>query len=771
MFSAMTARTPVSPVSKDTLASAALPPRVHRILDALLSEITISLTERMDVLLTDLEQQLFRLAERSRNNDVQSDHLANLHGLRQHRADLLPLFMAELEGDIARIRARQRSNEPADAPQIEFNALTLVATEAMDQDVVLRDIARRHEYRNQEALFTLGQRFGVLAARPALDVEEVPLGPQSLCEALRKAVTSLPVDLETKLLLFRTFDQKALADYEGWLANVNARLAEHGVLPGLVFDPTHARPRGTPAPRPRPEDASAKRAPAPPAPGQPPATPGAPPRPPAAASLPDFGTLQRLLSGRRQAAAAGSGPTLARIGGAPPAAMQAPGQAGSTHTPAPGLRRPVPMATPDVLGSLSHLQAAPVAPRQGQRRRSMLDIRDAVLTQMRLLHGPEAALAPAESDTFELLDLFYNQIEREVKTDAPAVDLLTQLQVPVARAAVQDREFFTHSQHPARELLNTVAESGARWLGEEEVDPQLLQKLQQAVSAVLAQYQGDNAVFAKANEEVQEHFRLAARRAEVAERRHVEAARGRDRMEVAKQQAADTIAEAFVAEPPQKFVQALLKQAWADVLTLTLLRQGEESQGWQDARALTHRIAQTLARHDALPDRELGQQIEDALTRVGYHDDEAAAIARRLSCNAEDEVGSRTELAARLKARTQLGGGAPAPRKRARAPRSEAEEACYGQLRTTPFGTWFEFVVNQQGDAQRKRLSWFSPLTDNALFVNQRGQKVGEYVLDELARLMAIQQVRVLPEQRETLIDRAWRATVGALRSLAGATP
>jgi hypothetical protein len=33
---------------------------------------------------------------------------------------------------------------------------------------------------------------------------------------------------------------------------------------------------------------------------------------------------------------------------------------------------------------------------------------------------------------------------------------------------------------------------------------------------------------------------------------------------------------------------------------------------------------------------------------------------------------------------------------------------------------------------------------------------------------MAIQQVRVLPEQRDTLIDRAWRATVGALRNLTG---
>ena len=42
------------------------------------------------------------------------------------------------------------------------------------------------------------------------------------------------------------------------------------------------------------------------------------------------------------------------------------------------------------------------------------------------------------------------------------------LQVPLARAAVGDEAFFIRDQHPARELLNTVAESGAVWLGDDD---------------------------------------------------------------------------------------------------------------------------------------------------------------------------------------------------------------------------------------------------------------------------------------------------------------
>ena len=89
-------------------------------------------------------------------------------------------------------------------------------------------------------------------------------------------------------------------------------------------------------------------------------------------------------------------------------------------------------------------------------------------------------------------------------------------------------------------------------------------------------------------------------------------------------------------------------------------------------------------------------------------------------------------------------------------------------LRTLPFGTWFEFVQNQQGDVRRQRLSWYSPVTDNALFVNARGHKVGEQSLDSLARLMAHGQARIVTEDKGRLIDRAWQATLRALRGLAG---
>ncbi len=492
--------------------------------------------------------------------------------------------------------------------------------------------------------------------------------------------------------------------------------------------------------------------------------------------------LHQMLEQARSAAAARAAMTGSEAGGtgtggpAMGAGMEAMGGT------APGAESPLSAAPErptrtmpaaavmDVLGKLQ-LQAPA---RAGGHRRSVNDIRSAVLAQVRADHGPEAALSQQDTDTFDLLDMLYGQIQREVRNEAPASDLLVQLQVPVVRAALSDPSFFVRDQHPARELLNAVAESGATWLGDEDTDPALLQKLGQAVEKVVSEYNGDEAVFEAANEEVLNHFRSAAHKAEVAERRHVEAARGRERLEAAKQLATTTIEKLCEQRSPPKFVQALLRQAWSDVLTLTLLRQGEKSEEWQQRLDATRRIAEiTCQPAGGEPDAALRAQLEEALLQVGYHAEEGSAIARRLSTpGGEDELTSRTELAARLKARSRLGeqkeGTTPVKEK---APRTGLEEEHYRRLRTLPFGTWFEFVTNQQGDVRRQRLSWYSLITDNALFVNQRGQKLSEHSLDALARLMAHNQARIVTEDKGRLIDRAWQATIRTLRSLVGSHP
>ncbi len=800
----------------ERIAGAPAPARVRELLESVYLTAVEVLYTPLQLTMVELERALFQSAEKARNSQVQADVYAQMRLLRDTAERFPKSYLDALAAQLADLKSLP-TPVAEERAKPSFKTMTLVEDTDIDRDIVLHDMARRESSRGVSAMQLLGQRFAVLAAQPAFDSERLPTGPYSLCRALRDSGEQLQVNLETQLLLYQVFDRQAMERHTELCDRLNILLAREGILPGLVYRPYLARPSaprghgpGTAAGNPADAPRNAGQAPLTSWQGQGPAASwtqlpnAAPAAAPAAASAnpqadaAGAASLHALLDAARQTLSRQAPATGGSIASLAANTVDASGQsifagagvaAGAAMQPQPGVGpqagtspalppmtspQAAPKAVPSdaVMGVLGKLQAQAAAP---GARRGFKDIHDALLAQLRAEHGSNAALSSQDADTLDLLGMLYTQIQREVRTEGPAADLLNQLQVPLARAAIHDQNFFQRDQHPARELLNAVAESGAVWLSDDDSDPMLLYKLGEAVEKVVTDYEGDESVFVEANERIQTHLRGAARRAEVAERRQVEAARGKEKLEAAKQLANRSIDELCASEAPPKFVQTLLRKAWADVLTLTLLRQGELSDEWQQRLQATRRISQiTRLPPGGAPDIAFGEQIEDSLLQVGYHRDEAGAIARRLSSpGGGDDVTSKTELSAKLKARSRLGEAGDRDeeeerRKNAQPERNATEEGFYRQLRTLPFGTWFEFTINQQGDSRRQRLSWYSLITDNALFVNQRGQKVAEHSLDALARLMAGGQLRIVTEDRGRLIDRAWQATLRTLRAIAG---
>ena len=726
-----------------TLATAHLPHRVRKVLERVFALVSDELDHNLTGMLEEYEQQLFRMADHARNPGSESGYMQTLRTMRLHRADLAPRFMQSLEAGLAGIRTPTKPGaiQPV-APAFATGNLALVDQAVMDEGTVLHEIAVRTESRATLALHLLGQRFGVLAGAPAFDAERLPVGPQALCRAMRDASRSLDLDQDARLLLYRVFERKVLSAYVQVIDAIDASLAEDGILPSLTYVPTRVR---TPAareadaqqPRRGGERANDRQRPYSAWNGLPAATDDE--EEDAAA----FAVLQQLLSGRR-----------GLIDKLRP-------QRNAGHTRL--------LAGEELERELGALQSAPASPTGTPR--TLADIKQTLLAHARQRHGQGAALSQDDDDTIELLGLLYTQIEGEVRADTPASALLRRLQVPLLRVALKDRGVFVRANHPARQMLNTVAEAGAKWLQDDDVDPRSVVPLQQAVNHVVDNFDRDPDAFETGNRRLQEHVELQARKAEMLERRHVEAARGKEKLEIAKQQASSTLRGLTTDVRLPKFAQALLNQAWSDVLTLTLLRNGEDSEEWKRQIEASRAIVAACT-HGGAPadDPALRAHIESSLAQVGYHADESAAIAQRLTSNVsdEDDPASRTELTLKLKARARLGEEDRKAEKVVLPPRNPEEQARYEQLRVLPFGTWIEFVTNQQGDVVRRRMSWFSPITDKALFVNQRGQRVAEHSLDGLARMIAGGQARIVTAERARLVDRAWQATLNALRSFAG---
>jgi Protein of unknown function (DUF1631) len=805
-----------------TLASAGLPRRVRRTLERALALFSEELERNLGTTVTEFEEELFRLADRSGTiGGGSTDYMQTLRIVRLNRHDLVPRFMQVVETGLAAIRKPMlfsAVSRPVSmpAPMVNFRNLSLVDESVMDEGAVLHAIASRQESRANLVLHLLGQRFGVLAAAPAFDSERIPLGPQALCRAIRHATESVQLDHGARLLFYRIFDRRVMIQCLGLAEKLDALLVEEGVLPGLTYVPMRTRAAGAgggdsdgdeedehqePA-----EDANAGK----PAQGTRPG--GAQSGGPRAAGGQEQGAQSWMSgpasSGGQRGPSRDAGGRLADTGdegadanagegsndpnrpyttwmGQPmPSAAVANEQAAyhdlqqllsrrraeaERHNPIPPSQRPErTIVTRDLLQTLGRMDAEPMS---GGNLPNIEDIKQSLLAQARQQYGKPVAMAPSDSDTFDLVGLLYNHLQREIRDDAPAAALVKRMQLTLLRVALQDRAFFVRPNHPARQLLSTVSETAAKWLAEDDFDPQLLAPLQQAVTHAVKNYDGNLEVFEQSNKQLQAHIDTQVRRAETLEKRHVEAARGKEKLEAAKLRAEQVLTEIVGEAPLPKFTRALLNQAWADVLTLTFLRHGEGSEEWNRQIDATRQIVAACTHRDPNVEHPaLKAHVETALKQVGYHEDEAEVIAKRLSSNVRDEEDgeSRTELTMKLKARVRLGEDSQKARKPDLPSRSPHEQECYEQLRLLPFGTWMEFVTNQQGDVVRRRMSWFSPVTDNALFVNQRGQRIGEHSLDSLARMMAKDQVRIVTVQRAGLVDRAWSAAMNALRALTG---
>ncbi|MEP7041616.1 MAG: DUF1631 family protein [Dokdonella sp.] len=689
--------------------------------------------------LDEIESALFKLAERAGSNALQQERFASLREIKPNHALITSRFLGHVEATLALIRSTTEPVVHAQTSSAARAELELVDSSVLEEDLALQEIASKSEIRNSQGLYALSHRLGVLAGSAVSTNELLPLGPVQLVEALRESLRGIDLGVEARVLAYRQFDRVALLPIAAFYQSLNTYLAEQRVLPNLQWQAA-GKPRvgGDGGREPLIEQVAQEAF----------AKQGSAPAPPihevGDAEL--FGTLRHLLADRRR----GAGIEHSRSSMAAPASRD------------------------DLQSVLSLLQRSPDA--RAKSAAAVYDsghFREDLLAQLRRAgpHGDGLQLAEEDADTVDLIGMLFDYITTNVREGSGARSLLSRLRVPVLRVALGDKTFFTRRNHPARELLNTIAETGARWFDETDSDADLSRKMQMVVDNVGDDFDGDLSVFENLLGDLGKHMELLARRAEVAERRHIDAAKGRDKLDVARDTARAAITRVIQGGSPSPLVRALLEQAWTDALALSALRHG--SDGVEFKRRLG--VAIKLARHDAATsaatDETLRQELNTGLRQVGLHTDDINGVIAGVFAQPGTADATAAQQADHvdnlLKDKVRLGGesaAAPAAPTPAPIPLSAAEKAMLDRMRTIPFGTWFDFVQNQQGASVRRKLAWFSTVTGRCLFVNQRGVRSEDRTLEQLARDMARGQARMVVAEDTSLIDRAWKAILDTLR-------
>ncbi len=728
------------------------PARAQRLIEAVYTLSVEGLHEPVKHCLGEFEKKLFALAERAARADEQQDLFASRQRALQESGAVQQRFMEQLGKALNDLDGADGPAPPA-ADSNPWQSLELLDPAVQELSMTLEQIGARGEVRHGSQLHELGYRFAVLIGSPPLEGKLLPLGPHALASAFSKATTELALPLKHQLLMLQQFDQWVIASLASLYSTINAQLLTAGILPQLRSIPlprqVSKRARSTAA-----DVASAATEPSPTEDRQ-----GKSPAPAASSdSIEVLESLRDLLSQRRASQGAASGPAGAR------AASEDELQT--------------------ALGALQqHL--AKVTDHASRELRSAARLREELLAQLNLgkpADAPQTQLSDEQGDTVELVAGLFEQLGQQLQHGGDARGLLSNMQLPVLRMAVADPGFFEKREHPARQLLDTVTSAANDWLdgSDDESNRPLTTKLEQLVNRA-NQEPPSTGLYTTLLADIEHHLALLTRKAQAAERRHVEAAQGRERLDQARRRAGELMAERFAQSSPRGLLRALLDRAWSDVLALTLLRHGEESDAFKGQLEITDQLLGRLPTPDRL---QLQQDVESGLQQIGMHAEESVQVAQRLigagKPDPSIDLPSATDLALRLKQHQRLGEHQSAQDSAASgpvsAPPSEPTpitdprvQRIEQHLHKLPFGTWFEFVDPASGQIMQRKLAWHSPMSGRCLLVSRRGQRGEEMTLAQLAQEVASGRACEVPTQREGLLDRAWRNLTGSLRQGIGA--
>lgn len=758
------------PSSRQTLASRGIQPRFGELGQGCRKLVMNRLAEHLAGVFGQVDDALFECAEKAENNQVQTLFFDSMREIRKQRPQIERSYHQKISQNFADFLDGKLKPLPL-ATEMDAEQLALVQNEDYEESLQVTNMVSRVKSRCAQALFALEQRLALLNSGQKLGEDSNPFGPQMIALAFREALAPCPFPLRIKIILYTLFDQHVMHGLDSVYAALNQRLIEEGILPNLKYSaPRNAnasRPGATSEkPTPPPAQRAETLAPTvPPGNAAPLDLDGPPPSDPGIL----LDGLSALLGEHRQRDV--HAPLL---GGTRSIASYAP--AGATRT----------YSANELLEALNRMQRQS-ADDLAQRLHSPQPVENlkADLQQQLETHSEapgEQKLSDQEADVIDLVGMLFDFILDDDNLPDTCKTALSHLHTPYLKVALQDKALFTQHHHPARRLLNAMAQAGVLYGGEGD-ERGLLAKMQWVVERVINDFVGDLRLFDNLLEEFNEFAATLRHKVELRERRAVEAAKGRDKLLSARQQAVEVIAACLSRRELPAIIRNFLELTWTDVLVFVLLRHGEHSDDWQRASEVAEQLAWSATPLDE-PDAQRLQELRVAMLEDlrkglqllgGYHEDGIRRLLQDLVACQHAVQAKQPQLAAKLNPtllESPLGAmlgedaalAAPAPRLSGLSPRAQALAKELGQVE---FGTWFEFVTDEQ--TRTLKLSWFSPTTRNYMFVDHSGQRVAIKPLAQLASEMEHGLARIVaPDRSAPLVDRALTAIYRVLQRFTG---
>ncbi|MCW8889953.1 MAG: DUF1631 domain-containing protein [Sedimenticola sp.] len=698
------------------------------------------LPQRTDALFERLDDVLYALADKAETNQQQTTYFESMRSLRRDREQVESAFNKHVLGRFDRFWTHGPGSVPNDAPDATFasDELGLVESDDLEEGLAVSGMVSKGNNSYYRDLYALDQRFSFLLTGVRIEEDNNPLSPASLAAAFKQSVAGLPVTLAVKLVIYKQFEKEVIGRLGELYDQINATLAKAGIQPeikpSLRRNPGYASSSAQPYPGGASEggyyDDEAQ----------------------SALQAEVFSTLQQLLMQHRPASQ-------------PAASVQY-------------------VDSMDLLSALSVLQH-----QHGQSAATDGAVMDANTVRTVLLKSPQIgqqgadskAIERSDEDTIDVISMLFEFILDDPGLSDAMRALLARLQIPMLKVAILDKAFFSRKDHPARRLLNSMAQAAIGWTEQSgRSGDGLYAHIDSVVSRILSEFDDNLALFDELNEQFAAFMEREQRGAHVAEERAAQVTQGKEALVEAKRHVADEIGRCLTEfDSVPDVVQNLVRDGWNDVLLLIYLRKGQESDEWSEAVALMDRLVWSVMPKPSQSERqellraipELLKGLRAGLGEIAYNQHKMTRAfkslqARHLAClrggklveAVADEVPSGDVLQPEnVMEEIVLETPGAVSQEVEQVPDQFDQQAA-----DLPVGTWLE-LTQEDESVVRAKLSWRSSVSGNCLFVNRKGMKVADVTQQGLGVWFRSGKAVVLPEAGMPLMDRALTSMVSAL--------
>jgi hypothetical protein len=682
------------------------------VLRALVSLASTEVAAQLDAFVTRLAEALSKLsAQGVRSEDTEAGASALQHLKRNqltfHR--LVSSCLTELllqEIDSAHQQGQEQSKLARGAMD-----LSLVTFEAMEQKVLIDNLSQALLAANSDTFNPLNLRIAHLMQREEISLAENPFRPEVFLKAVSDAWTKFDLNSASHLVILRQMRPEIFLQLEPVLQALNAELVRHGILPNLTDAYRLKKAESNPN------------------------------KPPAAVerrNLPLYSRLQRWLS-----------PTFSTEGGGGGTGRSGGGGGGAVH--------------PGLISYLTGLQKQPQP-----ASHAPAPVNASVLRQIRA-QAPAGTLTQADSHAIELLARTLEHVFEEPCIPPGVKQLLSQLQVPLLKAALSDRDFFFREDHPARRFLDTVARTSVACDQEKGADDPLFKMIEKIVDRVQQEYEQQIELFDDVLKDLESFVAQQTQVSGDAYSQAVAEAARQEKINRAKELAENDVAMRIESGEAAGFVETFLETQWTRVLGLAHSVQDSKPEALKNAlKTMDDLIWSVKPKTTAEERKDLLTQLPSMLSTLN-------AWLNVVNWDGPDRVKFFSTLAERHAAIVRTAGDL-SPRQQLEITLNVAQKASERRLnkrareQVGPIAdefmhlvdglepdTWIEFARNG-GTRQKTRLAWISARRTRFVFANRQGQEPFILTFDELAQ--AFRDERAAVVAADSVVDRALAAAL-----------